>query len=45
MLDDLLDIAVAYNLIKTTKDSAKDPVDVHYESLKTDLDVNNLLGL
>ncbi|RDD42983.1 Poly [ADP-ribose] polymerase 1 [Trichoplax sp. H2] len=39
MLDDLLDIAVAYNLIKTAKDSGKDPVDTHYESLKTDLDL------
>ncbi|XP_047140981.1 poly [ADP-ribose] polymerase 1 isoform X1 [Hydra vulgaris] len=40
MLDSLMEIEVAYNLIKGTKDNgAKDPIDLHYETLKTDIKV------
>ena len=40
MLDSLMEIEVAYNLIKGTQnDHAKDPVDLHYESLKTNINV------
>jgi len=40
MLDSLLEIEIAYNLIKgeDSKD-AKDPLDAHYEKLKTDIKV------
>ena len=37
MLDNLLDIEVAYSLLKSGhEDLAKDPLDVNYEKLKTD---------
>lgn len=40
MLDNLLDIEVAYSLLKSgDEDLAKDPLDVNYEKLKTDLEV------
>ena len=40
MLDNLLDIEVAYSLLKSGEDDrAKDPLDVNYEKLKTDLEV------
>jgi hypothetical protein len=39
MLDNLLDIEIAYSLLKTGDDSAKDPLDLHYEKLKTDIQV------
>ena len=42
MLDNLLDIEVAYSLLKSGEgDLAKDPLDVNYEKLQTDLEVNN----
>ncbi|ELT93548.1 hypothetical protein CAPTEDRAFT_223861 [Capitella teleta] len=38
MLDNLLDIEVAYSLLKGgDQNGSKDPVDVHYEKLKTDI--------
>jgi len=39
MLDNLLEIEIAYNMLKVDGDSAKDPIDMHYEKLKTDLQV------
>ncbi|KAM9316020.1 poly [ADP-ribose] polymerase 1 isoform 3-T3 [Gastrophryne carolinensis] len=40
MLDNLLDIEVAYSLLRGgTEDSAKDPIDVKYEKIKTDIKV------
>lgn len=39
MLDNLLEIEIAYNLLKGGEDSAKDPIDVHYERLKTEIKV------
>lgn len=40
MLDSLLEIEVAYNLLKdASSDSNKDPIDVHYEQLKTKIEV------
>ena len=40
MLDNLLDIEVAYSLLKSGEgDLAKDPLDVNYEKLQTDIEV------
>lgn len=40
MLDNLLDIEVAYSLLRGgSDDSSKDPIDVNYEKLKTDIQV------
>jgi len=39
MLDNLLEIEIAYSLLKVGDDSAKDPIDMHYEKLKTDIQV------
>ncbi|KFO19690.1 Poly [ADP-ribose] polymerase 1 [Fukomys damarensis] len=40
MLDNLLDIEVAYSLLRGgSDDSSKDPIDVNYEKLKTDMKV------
>lgn len=40
MLDNLLDIEVAYSLLRGgSGDSSKDPIDVNYEKLKTDIKV------
>ena len=41
MLDNLLEIEVAYNLLKTgnENDNVKDPIDSHYEKLKTKIEV------
>lgn len=40
MLDNLLDIEVAYSLLRGgSDDSTKDPIDVNYEKLKTDIKV------
>lgn len=40
MLDNLLDIEVAYSLLRGgSEDSSKDPIDVNYEKLKTDIKV------
>lgn len=39
MLANLLDIEVAYSLLKGGKGSESDPIDVHYKSLKTDMEV------
>ena len=41
MLDNLLDIEVAYSLLKSGEgDTLKDPLDVNYEKLQTDLEVS-----
>ena len=46
MLDNLLDIEVAYSLLKSgDEDLAKDPLDVNYEKLKTDLEVKKLFQI
>lgn len=43
-LDNLLDIEVAYSLLKSGEsDLAKDPLDVNYEKLQTDLEVSRSL--
>lgn len=40
MLDNLLDIEVAYSLLRAgSDDTGKDPIDVNYEKLKTDIKV------
>ena len=40
MLENLLDIEVAYSLLKSGDgDGAKDPIDENYEKLKTDMEV------
>lgn len=46
MLDSLLEIEIAYSLMKGSKgDAEKDPLDVHYESLKADISVRYLKSL
>lgn len=40
MLDNLLEIEVAYRLLKSGGDEHKDPIDVNYEKLKTNVDVS-----
>lgn len=43
MLDSLLEIEIAYSLLKGSKgDAEKDPLDLHYESLKADIHVSLL---
>jgi len=39
MLDNLLEIEIAYNMLKVGDDSTKDPIDMHYQKLKTDIQV------
>ena len=42
MLDNLLEIEVAYSLLKqedSSEGETKDPLDVHFEQLKTDMEV------
>lgn len=40
MLDNLLDIEVAYSLLRSGgQDGDKDPIDVNYEKLKTEIKV------
>lgn len=40
MLDSLLEIELAYSILKSEGDTGeKDPVDVHYEKLATDMEV------
>ena len=45
MLDNLLEIEIAYNMLKVDGDSAKDPIDMHYQKLKTNLQVCWLIAL
>jgi poly [ADP-ribose] polymerase len=41
MLDNLLEIEVAYSLLKGgDSGGVKDPIDIHYEKLKTDIKVS-----
>ena len=39
MLNSLLDIEIAYNLLKSSSKEGKDPIDSHYEQLKTEIAV------
>ncbi len=39
MLDNLLEIELAYSLMKTDDQSYQDPIDVHYAKLNTDIEV------
>lgn len=39
MLESLQEIEVAYNLLKTAAAQGEDPIDAHYKSLKTELNV------
>ena len=41
MLDNLLEIEVAYSLLKSGDEKGKDPLDTHYEQLKTDMKVHD----
>lgn len=42
MLDNLLDIEVAYSLLRGgAQDDEKDPIDINYEKLKTRIEVSN----
>ena len=44
MLDNLLEIEIAYSMLKSGDDSSiKDPIDVHYEKLKTKLTVSFII--
>lgn len=43
MLDNLLEIEIAYSMLKSGDEgSAKDPIDIHYEKLKTDMKVSRI---
>ena len=42
MLDNLLEIEVAYSMLKSGDGGGKDPIDVHYEQLKTEIKVEYL---
>lgn len=43
MLDNLLDIEVAYSLLRGgVEDNKKDPIDINYEKLKTKIEVKCL---
>ena len=39
MLDSLMEMEIAYNLLSVKSDSTKNPIDLHYEQLNTDIDV------
>uniref|UniRef100_U5EZI1 Poly [ADP-ribose] polymerase n=1 Tax=Corethrella appendiculata TaxID=1370023 RepID=U5EZI1_9DIPT len=39
MIDNLLEIEVAYSLLNAATDDSKHPIDSHYEQLKTDMEV------
>ena len=45
MLDNLLEIEIAYNMLKVGDDTAKDPIDLHYQKLKTDIQVGIIVLL
>lgn len=43
MLDNLLDIEVAYSLLRGgNEDGDKDPIDINYEKLRTDIKVKKM---
>ena len=45
MLDSLIDIEVAYSLLKSVEgDEVMDPLDVEYQKLNTDLEVSEELS-
>ena len=39
MLDALLEMEIAYSLLHTKADATKNPLDVHYEQLHTDIKI------
>jgi hypothetical protein len=39
MLNNLLDIEIAYNLLKDSSDGSDDPIDQHYKKLKCEIEV------
>lgn len=39
MLDSLLDIEIAYSMLKETGEAGVDPIDVHYQNLKCPMEV------
>lgn len=39
MLDSLIEMEIAYNLLNVKTDSTKNPLDTHYEQLNTEIDV------
>ena len=39
MLNNLLDIEIAYNILKTDSNSSEDPIDLHFNKLKCDMEV------
>jgi hypothetical protein len=41
MLESLLEMEIAYDLLHAKTDMHKNPLDAHYEQLKTDIDVLN----
>lgn len=46
MLDELLELEIAYGILKTDddRDRKRDPVDVHYEKLHAQLEVDLFCG-
>jgi len=42
MLQNLLDIEIAYSMLKSGDEGTKDPIDTYYEKLKTELQVCGL---
>lgn len=43
MLDNLLDIEVAYSLLRGgAQDNERDPIDINYEKLKTKIEVRHV---
>ena len=47
MLDSLLEIEIAYSLLKADKNeaTAKSPIDVNYEKLKCGMEVKSMIAL
>ncbi|XP_046754057.1 poly [ADP-ribose] polymerase [Diprion similis] len=39
MLDSLLELEIAYNLLNAKTDESKNPIDAHYEQLNTEIDI------
>ena len=47
MLDNLLEIEVAYNMLRgeATEGKSKNPIDANYEKLNTDIKVTECIGI
>lgn len=39
MLNNLLEIEIAYNILKTDSNSSEDPIDMHYKKLKCEMEI------